>query len=386
MINFEERVKGMTIGIAYGDALGATIEKLSYNEIREKFKVVDDLRVDWWKSQWTKEDRGNKTRGNGIVTDDTLMTLALMRVYNNLKRHIDAYDLSNEFIKEIAFRKYYIPEFEREGLIIDRLFYPDKYMFIRHTLANCDPRQGGIGNMVNCGAAMYIAPVGAVNACNPRRAYEEAIGFAQGHQCSYGLEAAGVLSACVAKSFIPDTSIEDVVDTGIAFAKDGTKKAIYDVCDLAIELRGNRDDREKVVKAFHQALIPYSPMGDDVGRSIEKVGLASNHYTPSRIFSIEELPIALGYALLHEDDFHRAVVDGVNSGRDTDSIGVMIGSIHGAMKGSEIVKDKDIELLEDVNRLELIKNAEIFTRTAKDIVDSDIDYVMDVINHVRRIY
>ena len=49
--------------------------------------------------------------------------------------------------------------------------------------------------MVNCGAAMYIAPVGAVNAGDPRRAYDEAIAFASGHQESYGLEAAAVLAA-----------------------------------------------------------------------------------------------------------------------------------------------------------------------------------------------
>ena len=33
---FEERVRGVVFGSVYRDALGATIEKLTYNEIKEK--------------------------------------------------------------------------------------------------------------------------------------------------------------------------------------------------------------------------------------------------------------------------------------------------------------------------------------------------------------
>ena len=151
------------------------------------------------------------------------MTIALMNVYLTEGRHLDAYDMGNEFVKEIAFRKTFVPELNEETLIIDRLFYPEKYIFMRHVLANCDPREGGIGNMVNCGAAMYIAPIGIVNAGNPKAAYDEAILFAMGHQSSYGLEAAGVLAACVAKAFEPGVSVDDIVHTAISLAKDGTK-------------------------------------------------------------------------------------------------------------------------------------------------------------------
>ena len=32
---------------------------------------------------------------------------------------------------------------------------------------HADPRDAGVGNIVNCGAAMYIAPVGIANAGDP---------------------------------------------------------------------------------------------------------------------------------------------------------------------------------------------------------------------------
>ncbi len=59
------------------------------------------------------------------------------------------------------------------------------------------------GNIVNCGAAMYMAPVGLVNAANPAAAYAEALDVAGAHQSSYGREAAGVFAAAVAAACVP---------------------------------------------------------------------------------------------------------------------------------------------------------------------------------------
>ena len=275
-------------------------------------------------------------------------------------------------LKEIAFRPRYIPELRKNALIIERLFYPEKYIFLRHTLANCEPRQGGIGNMVNCGAAMYSSPIGVVNACNPKAAYDEAIAFAMAHQCSYGLEAAGVLAACIAKAFQPEVSVEDIVSTALAYAKDGTYKAIEAITNLAKVLKSNKDNKDLVVEQFHKVISEFSPMGNHINIKIEKVGKPSNYYTPSRLFSIEELPIALGYIVLHDGKFHEAINDGINSGRDTDSIGVMIGAILGAMQGTGHIKTKDIETLERVNKQNLEGCAKEFSEVAKEIIKRDI--------------
>ncbi|WP_174734577.1 ADP-ribosylglycohydrolase family protein [Mesobacillus harenae] len=373
MTDFKDRVKGVLISTALGDALGAPVEKLSYQEIKEKYGYVKSLKTNWYKEDLGFDVNKGRKRGNGIVTDDTLMTLALCNVYNTEKRHLDAYDLANEFVKEIAFRKRYIPEFGREDMIIERLFYPEKHIFLRHTLANCDPREGGYGNMINCGAAMYIAPVGIVNAGNPKAAYDEAILFAMGHQTSYGLEAAGVLAACVARAFMPSVNVDDIVATAIDLAKDGTKEAIKAVTDVARKMKGKEHSLDEVVAAFHEAILPYSPMGDDVSRKLDKVGVPSNHYTPSRLGSIEELPIALGFILYNDGAYYHSIYDGINSGRDTDSIGVMIGVILGAMYGASIINETDIELLEASNHLEFNKITDEFTRNAEDIIHKDLE-------------
>ncbi len=372
MTSFKSKVEGVVFGTAYGDALGATIEKMTFAEIEEKYGHVTSIHVPWYKETWPAEKRLGRMRGYGTYTDDTLMTEALINVYALVKRHIGAYDFADEFIKEMVFRPRYIPELGKEALIIDRLFYPDKYPFVRHTLANCDPREGGIGNMVNCGAAMYIAPVGVVNAGNPEMAYREAIDFAMGHQCSYGLEAAGVLAALVAHAFSPEASVDSLVETALKYAKDGTYSAIKTLVDQARSLKNRKEDRALVVKAFHEAILPYSPMGDDVHRHIDKVGKPSNHYTPSRLFSIEELPIAIAYIVLHDGDFHPAISDGVSSGRDTDSIGVMIGVILGALHGSSVFEQKDIHAINEKNKTDLQALAGKLHNCSKEIINTDM--------------
>ncbi len=372
MTSFQERVRGVVLSTALGDALGATIEKLSYEQIKEQYKRVESLETKWYKADAPVEVNLGRQRGYGTVTDDTLMTIALINVYNKEGRHLDAYDLGNQFVKEIAYNKTYIPEFGREAMIIDRLFYPEKYIFMRHVLANCEPREGGIGNMVNCGAAMYIAPIGIVNAGDPKAAYDEAILFAMGHQCSYGLEAAGVLAACVAKAFEHGTSVDDIIETANSLAKDGTKMAIEELTAAARSLRDEEVEMDQVIGTFQAIMKKYSPMGDDVHRKVEKVGIPSNHYTPSRLFSIEELPMALAFIVLNDGEFYPSIYDGINSGRDTDSIGVMIGVILGAMYGEKVVKKEDIELLQETNKINLFEVSDRFCETAKQIMKNDL--------------
>ncbi|PGL72582.1 ADP-ribosylglycohydrolase family protein [Bacillus sp. AFS055030] len=372
MVSFQDRVRGVILSTALGDALGAPIEKLTYEEIKEKYRRVESLNTSWYKEDAPFEVTLGKMRGQGIVTDDTLMTASLINVYLKEKRHLDAYDVGNEFVKEIAYKKTYIPEFGREAFIIDRLFYPEKYIFMRHVLANCDPREAGIGNMINCGAAMYIAPIGIVNAGNPKAAYDEAILFAMGHQSSYGLEAAGVLAACVAKAFEDSVSIDEIVETAIYYAKDGTKQAIIEMTEAARKLRSEHAEMDRVIETLQSVLTKFSPMKDDVHRKIEKVGIPSNHYTPSRLFSIEELPMALAFIVLNNGEFYKSIYDGINSGRDTDSIGVMIGVILGAKYGSEVIHQEDIRLLESKNKMNLTDLSDRFAEVAKEIILQDL--------------
>lgn len=361
----------MVYGVALGDALGAPVEKLSAEAIRNRYGRVESLKTRWHKMDLPPEQRNNRVRGDGIVTDDTLMTLALCDVYAETGRHLDAWDMADAMVRQIAWVPRWIPELQREAMLLERLFYPEKWIFQRHQLSSCDPRQGGIGNMVNCGAAMYVAPIGAVNAANPRAAYDEAIAFASGHQESYGLEAAGVLAAAVAAAFVPGADIETVVETALALAKDGTRNAIADICAIARDTKGKGREHAAIVADFHQAISRYSPMGDDVNHSAEKAGRLTDAYQPSRLKAIEELPLALGFCLINDGDFRASIADGINSGRDTDSIGVMAGAILGALHGEAVIDKADLDRLDHANRLDLMALADTFAAEAASIISGD---------------
>jgi ADP-ribosylglycohydrolase len=299
------------------------------------------------------------------------MTLAMMDIYAEVGRHLDAWDMADGMVRQIAWTKRWVPELGREAMLIDRLFYPEKWIFQRHQLSNCDPRQGGIGNMVNCGAAMYIAPIGATNAADPKDAYDEAIAFASGHQESYGLEAAGVMAAAVAAAFVPGTTIDQIVDTVIGLAKDGTRAAIVAIADEARRLRGTGADHAEVCEAFHAAIARFSVMGDDVNHSADKAGRVSDANRPSRLLSIEELPLALGFCLFNRGDFRLSIEDGINSGRDTDSIGVMAGAILGAMHGEAVIDEGERDQIDAANRLTLTASADAFSKTVAAIIAAD---------------
>ncbi|HDW3276033.1 ADP-ribosylglycohydrolase family protein [Enterobacter cloacae] len=372
-LSFSSRVLGMLYGVAFGDALGGPVEKLSARQIQEKYGKVTSINQRWHRMDEPSSRRNNRIRGNGIITDDTLMTLCLMEVYDELGRHIDAWDMAGPFVRKIAWEPRWVPELDREALVIERLFYPEKWIFHRLQLAACDPRQGGVGNMVNCGAAMYAAPIGVINACNPTAAYQEAINFTLGHQQSYGLEAAGVFAACVSAAFIPGITLDAIVDIALQLAKDGTRKAISATLDVACCYRGQPWDYLQVVDALHEALLPWSPMGDDLMHGPEKAGVPTMAYQPSRLMSIEELPMALAFCLLREGDFRGAVEDSINSGRDTDSIGVMSGAILGALHGNTIIEPDVLTGIEHANRLDLRAAALRFTETAQCIIQKDLN-------------
>jgi ADP-ribosylglycohydrolase len=365
----QDRVRGLLYGIAYGDALGSTVEQLSAQEIRELYGRVSSLDTESHRMAWGENDSKGRIRGNGIVTDDTLMVLCLMTVYNETARHLDAWDMASGMVRQIAWTPRWVPELQRETMLMERLFHPQRWIFQRHQLTSCDPRQGGIGNMVNCGAAMYIAPVGVVNAGDPHGAYEEAIAFASGHQESYGLEAAGVFASAIAAALIPGTTIEKVIEAAISVAKDGTRAAIAAIADAAIRLRGERYDR--IVAEFHWVISRFSPMGDDVQLTEGKTAVAIDGYRPSRRLSIEELPLALGFALINDGDFNRTIEDGINSGRDTGSIGVMAGAVLGAMHGAKVIDAGICDKLDQTNRMNLLNAADRFTQTVRAIHDAD---------------
>ncbi|MFE7956894.1 MULTISPECIES: ADP-ribosylglycohydrolase family protein [unclassified Streptomyces] len=356
------RITGALVGAAVGDALGGPVEGYSPDQIAERHGGrVHGIVGPWHGEHWrTARPLAPYHKGDGHVTDDTLMTHALVRVYATVRDHLDAYAIADHLVPDLMTTPRWIPELEAEALPLQRIFLAEKWLVARLHYGHVDPREAGTGNLVNCGAAMYMAPVGLVNAAHPAGAYAEALDVAGAHQSSYGREAAGVFAAAVAAACAPDATPESVVEACLALAKDGTRAAIESVCEVARA----HTDFESALVPLREAVAPY----DTVGPDYRAPSLGARR--PSRLHAIEELPIALGMLLVARGDYRHAVLGAVNYGRDCDSIATMAGALAGAL-GSPVPEDW-AKTVAEASRLDLWEPARTLTEVTREVFRRDV--------------
>ncbi|MCX5047484.1 MULTISPECIES: ADP-ribosylglycohydrolase family protein [unclassified Streptomyces] len=360
--SLDDRITGALVGAAVGDALGGPVEGYSPDQILQRHGGrVHGIVGPWNGDDWrTARPIAPYHKGDGHVTDDTLLTHALVRVYAQVRDHLDAYAIAEHLVPDLMTKPRWIPELETETIPLHRVFLAEKWLVARLHYGHVDPREAGVGNIVNCGAAMYMAPVGLVNAAAPTAAYAEAIDIAGAHQSSYGREAAGVFAAAVAAAAAPGATPDSVVTAALSLAKDGTRTAIERVCEVALR----HSDFESALIPLREAVTPY----DTVGPDYRSPSLGARR--PTRLHSIEELPVALGMLVVSRGDYRHAVLGSVNYGRDCDSIATMAGALAGAL-GSQIPEDWS-KTVAEASRLDLWEPATTLARVTREIFERDV--------------
>ena len=359
-----DKALGTLVGSAVGDALGGATEGWTTEQIRERYGgwvtgIVEPFNADWRDARPIAPYH----KGDGHITDDTLMAHALVDVYAERRDHLDAYAVASDLVPLLIGDKRWIPELEAEALLLQRIFLAEKWIVARLHYGHVDPREAGVGNIVNCGAAMYMAPVGVVNAGDPAGAYVEGIEIASAHQSSYGKEAAGVLAAAVAAAFVEGATAESVVAEALAVARDGTGDAIEAVADAA---RHATDWREAIPR-LRAAVEPFDTVGPDYRDP------SMDARRPSRTKSIEELPVALGMVLVADGDYEAAVLGAVNYGRDSDSIASMAGAICGALGGHAVVPSDWATRIAEASRTPLEPAGHTIAEVAREVFARDAE-------------
>lgn len=353
---------GVIAGAAVGDALGGSTESFSVDAIKDRFGgFVEKIEGPFYPDYASARPIAPYHKGDGHITDDSMMVESLIAVYEKVRDHLDAFSFAQHIIPELIEKVRYVPELQRDTLLIHRLYYAEKWLLQRLHLGKVDPREAGVGNMVNCGAAMYMAPVGIVNAGDPENAYREAIEIAGAHQSSFGREAAGVFAATVAQAMIPGTTVDEILEVAVELAKDGTKAAIVAVLSKAEELDSWRNGLSELRASFR----PYDTMEDDYRDP------SLDARKPSRLKSIEELPIALAMVKVSKGNYRESVLGGVNYGRDSDSIATMAGAISGALHGSDAIPAEWLEIVERESRRDFTATGTLIAEIAEEVHSKD---------------
>ena len=360
--SLESRIVGSLASAAVGDAIGGATEGWMHEQIMEHWGGfvlgIAPMRKQATISPWLE-------RGQGRVTDDTLMTNLMIDTITELNRHIDAFDLGDVFVPKMAFEKRWLPEMQVESNVLNRVFLAEKYLVLKLLVVRSDPREAGVGNAVNCGAAMYASPIGLINAGRPERAYDEAISVFGAHQASYGREAAGVLAACVAEAASPDgSSVERITKVALGLSKDGTHEAITAVLEAAREF----NDWQSAVTSggIRAAIAPF----DTVGEKYREPDMGAK--LPSRTKSIEELPVALAMLQITNGDVRETILGGTNYGRDADSIASMGGAIAGALGGADSVPSDWAAKVEEASGFSIYEPAQRLAKSAAVIAKDDL--------------
>jgi len=268
------------VGGLIGDAMGTLTENLEPDEIDQAFGWVGDF-----------EDDG---------TDDSIMKYFLCDALIETHGYATADDWAAQWVRQ------------REdifGAKQDRFF-----VSVLHTAEKLVyghlPRTVSQGNMPSSSSAMAIAPVGIVNAFNPRSASAQAqeiaslihtgdVGFCQ--------DAAAAVAAAVAAGFHPNASIGSVMDAALAHLKPSSGRGMLTLIQDALVLAQSNGSYVGFRDAYHK-------------RFRQVVACDSR----------ETAPAALALCYLADGDPARALPYAANFGRDTDTIGTMAGAICGA--------------------------------------------------------
>ena len=364
MTALEQGAVGALTGAAIGDALGGATEGYSSEQIQGRYGgfvegIVPPFNPDWQNARPVSPFH----KGDGHITDDSLMTESLVSVYSQVVDHLDAFTFAQYIIPELIEKKRWIPELHQETLLIHRVFHAEKWLVHKLHHSHADPREAGVGNMVNCGASMYMAPVGIVNAGDPLAAYKEAIEISGAHQSSFGREAAGVFAAAVAAAMNPQTTIHEILEICVEVAHDGTKIAIQAVLKAASEI----DDWRVSLKKLRSSIAPY----DSMSESYREPGHDARK--PSRLKSIEELPIALALLKITKGNIKEGILAATNYGRDSDSIATMIGAISGAKNGRSSIPSEWIETVERESKRDFLTLGKRMSDIARKIHIKDLE-------------
>lgn len=313
--DLEDRIYGCLIGGAIGDALGAVVENWSYERIREEYGKIDTFR---------SYDNPHARGIPGAVTDDTVMRQYLCLSIVENEGRITPDEFADTLLRHLN---------------PDRVWVTEE-IAIRKLATGMNPWDSGRHNIQTGTATMMIAPIGIINAANPRQAYQDGFNIASVNQDEIDRDAAATVAAGVAEAFSPGATVTDVLETMLEYSSE----IVYRGMDLAIGLAEESDTFDDFTAVFYDELLDWTWPAVEWDRT---------KFYQGEIFgasSRELLPATAGLLYLWDgQDSNQAIIEGASFGRDADTIAGLLGNISGALNGATSFRQEWINQCEKAN-------------------------------------
>ena len=286
--DFKRRARGSLLGAAIGDALGAPVEGMTAQAIREQYGVITDFLID--------EIQG---------TDDTDFTLFNAWLLLEHGTSITSDQVTAEWHDKLLSGKYYY----RPGGFSD-------VISTRNLQAGLNPPASGSFNhqMWSDGVAMAISSAGIISAGNPKQAVELANVLGSVSNGRDGIYTAQAIAAAISMAIVGASPLV-MLDTAIAHIPPDswTYRALVRAHDIVT----STPDLQTAIKQIEEQLVV--------------------HWWPWADLATEAVPVALAVFVAYDGDFRQAVPGGVSMGRDADTIGAIVGSLAGAYGGEDAI-------------------------------------------------
>jgi ADP-ribosylglycohydrolase len=290
-LNRLARFQGCLVGLAVGDAMGAPVEGMKRQEILNKFGVVDKY-----------VNGPHRRRGQGQWTDDTALSLATMDSII-ARGTVDVQHvktrLTETFQEDLAKGTY--------GLTTVKALTGNKV----------NRRRAGNG------AAMRIAPVALFSHKNFDQLREDVTAVSRlTHTNPESIDGALAIAFAVALGVRNELRPNSLIMQARAYLGPGSEMS-YKLSEV-------------------EDLVRHA--GVSVQEGLEHIG--------TRGYVLESVGSAFFAFLKSPQDFRQSIVNAVNAGGDTDTIGSMAGAISGTYNGLHGIPGKWVRGLESRSVIE----------------------------------
>ena len=310
--------RGCLLGAAVGDALGAPVEFLTLDQIRDKYgeNGIEDYAA----------MKGLKP---GTYTDDTQMTLAT--AVGCIRHRQTCKDGIKCDFKTVVYQEYH------EWYEMQK--NPDNRRAPGNTCLGAlgSGKMGTVDKRINdskgCGGVMRTAPIG--------------IAYLPGEAFQYGVEAAAITHGHPS-GFLPAGFLAEMI------ARIFEGSGLDDVVDQCSDLLKKQPDHEETLDKINLAR-ELAEKGKPVEIAIPLIGEGWVGH--------EALAIALYCCLTFPADWLKAVLSAVNITGDSDSTGSVTGAVLGTMYGERAISGKLVNNVE--NKGLIIKIAEDLFKVRK---------------------